>query len=1004
MESNEISSHLAQHFSLQGTLSPLAGELDLNYKLDTDQGDRFIVKVSRDPETIASIPFQEALLLHLKNSDFKGKIPAIIPNLKGSYKSAIDMNGVVCVLRVFQWMDGRLWAKTNPVLSDLRHGLGNHLGQITQNLQGFTHPFAHRNFEWDLSQCLWVTEHLHLFNASELALINPFINAFKTHQKAYNTLPKSVIHNDANDHNIIVSHALIHPQIIGLIDYGDACYSQTINDLAIACTYGIMDTENPLAACLPIIKGYHESNPLSEQELLHLFHLIGMRLVVSLTKAAMNKKEHPENKYLFISEKPAWKLLEKWSGVNAKLAYYAFRKACNYKAHPNLTKFEAWVKKQSISLSHLFPDQKKQDAIHLDLSVSSLWIENEAAFNDLTYFQYKIERLQEAHPNKIIAGGYLEPRPLYTSEDYDIASDQGPISRCVHLGVDFWLPSKTPVHALLDGTVVMALDRKGEKEYGGFVILEHCLGNDSFYTLYGHLDPASIAAHKVGDALKKDALIGKLGSKENNGNWAPHLHFQILLDLLDYKEDFPGVQTYQSQELWADLCPDPNQMFQLKSLKPQIKGALKDLLDYRKKHLGKSLSLQYREPIHIVRGHGAYLIDQNGQKYLDTVNNVAHVGHEHPRVVKAGQQQMAVLNTNTRYLHSNLNKAAKALIDTLPKGLEVVHFVNSGSEANELALRMAYTLTGSKEVIASEHGYHGNTNTTIGVSSYKFNGKGGQGQPENTHLIPMPDAFRGNYRGENTGSLYAQEVQKAIASIHEQGKTLGGFIIEPIISCGGQVPLPKDFLPLAYQAVRAAGGLCISDEVQTGCGRMGTHFWGFELYGVIPDIVTIGKPLGNGHPVAAVVCTQEVAQKFANGMEFFNTFGGNPVSCAIASETLSVIKEEKLQENAKQVGRYLIQALKDLQKDFPIIKDVRGHGLFVGIELLSDQQTPLAAEAKYLANRMKDLGILMSTDGPDHNVLKIKPPMVFSFEQAKRLLYSLRKVLKEDFLNVLKTS
>ena len=364
---------------------------------------------------------------------------------------------------------------------------------------------------------------------------------------------------------------------------------------------------------------------------------------------------------------------------------------------------------------------------------------------------------------------------------------------------------------------------------------------------------------------------------------------------------------------------------------------------------------------------------------------------------------MAVLNTNTRYLHSNLNKAAKALIDTLPKGLEVVHFVNSGSEANELALRMAYTLTGSKEVIASEHGYHGNTNTTIGVSSYKFNGKGGQGQPENTHLIPMPDAFRGSYRGENTGSLYAQEVQKTIASIHKQDKTLGGFIIEPIISCGGQVPLPKDFLPLAYQAVRAAGGLCISDEVQTGCGRMGTHFWGFELYGVVPDIVTIGKPLGNGHPVAAVVCTQEVAQKFANGMEFFNTFGGNPVSCAIASETLSVIKEEKLQENAKQVGRYLIQALKDLQKDFPIIKDVRGNGLFVGIELLSDQQTPLAAEAEYLANRMKDLGILMSTDGPDHNVLKIKPPMVFSFEQANRLLQSLRKILKEDFLSVPKT-
>jgi len=1003
MESNEILSLLAEHYKLKGSLIPLAGELDLNYKLTIDNETAFIVKISRDPETIASIAFQEALLCHLKEKEIEGEVPQLIQNLSGTYQKEVFLNGKKAILRVLQWVEGRLWSQTNPILSDLRYGLGNHLGNIAQNLQDFKHPFAQRSFEWNLSECLWVEQHLGLFTATELELVTPFITAFKTHQETYKQLPKSVIHNDANDHNIIVSHSLIHPQIIGLIDYGDACYSQIINDLAIACTYGIMDTENPLAACLPIVKGYHESHPLSEQELLHLYHLIGMRLVVSLTKAAMNKKEYPENKYLLISEKPAWELLEKWREISDKLAYYAFRKACNYKAHPNLAKFEAWVKKQSFSLSHLFPDQKKQDAIHLDLSVNSLWIENEAAFNDLTYFQYKIERLQEAHPHKIIAGGYLEPRPLYTSEDYYIPSNQGPISRCVHLGVDFWLPSKTPVHALLDGTVVMALDRKGEKEYGGFVILEHSFGNDSFFTLYGHLDPASIAAHKVGDALKKGTLVGLLGSIENNGNWAPHLHFQILLDLMDYTDNFPGVQTYQSQELWADLCPDPNLMFQLKSLKPQIKSTQTDLLNYRKKHLGKSLSLQYQKPLHIVRGHGAYLIDQNGQKYLDTVNNVAHVGHEHPRVVKAGQQQMAVLNTNTRYLHTYLNKAAKALIDTLPKGLELVHFVNSGSEANELALRMAYTLTGSKEVIASEHGYHGNTNATIGVSSYKFNGKGGQGKPKNTHLIPMPDAFRGTYRGENTGSLYAQEVNKAIASIHRQDKTLGGFIIEPIISCGGQVPLPKDFLALAYQAVRAAGGLCISDEVQTGCGRMGTHFWGFELYGVVTDIVTIGKPLGNGHPVAAVVCTQEVAQKFANGMEFFNTFGGNPVSCAIASETLSVIKEEKLQENAKQVGRYLIQALKALQKDFPIIKDVRGHGLFVGIELLSDQQTPLAKEAEYLANRMKDLGILMSTDGPDHNVLKIKPPMVFSFEQANRLLQSLRKILKEDFLSVPKT-
>ena len=1003
MESNEILSLLAEHYKLKGSLIPLAGELDLNYKLTIDNETAFIVKISRDPETISSIAFQEALLRHLKEKEIEGEVPQLIPNLSGTYQKEVFLNGKKAILRVLQWVEGRLWSQTNPILSDLRYGLGNHLGNIAQNLQDFKHPFAQRSFEWNLSECLWVEQHLGLFTATELELVTPFITAFKTHQKTYNQLPKSIIHNDANDHNIVVSQALIQPKIIGIIDYGDACYSQTINDLAVACTYGIMDTEDPLAASLPIVKGYHQANELSETAISHLYHLIGMRLVISLTKAAINKKSHPENKYLLVSEKPAWALLHKWWEINSKRAYYSFRKACGFKAHPNLAKFEQWGKANTFSLKTLFPSQKKQDTLHLDLSVSSLWIENEAAFNDLTYFQYKIERLQEANPHKIIAGGYLEPRPLYTSEDYDIQSNEGPISRCVHLGVDFWLPSKTPVHALLDGRVVMALDRKGEKEYGGFVVLEHQIDAMHFYTLYGHLDPESIAAHKVGDALKKDSLIGLLGNKENNGNWAPHLHFQILLDLLDYTEDFPGVQTYQEQDLWADLCPDPNLLFKSEELKPKLKPTTEDIMPFRKKHLGKSLSIQYQEPLQVVRGHGAYLIDQNGQKYLDTVNNVAHVGHEHPSVVKAGQQQMAVLNTNTRYLHPNLNKAAKAIIDTLPKGLEVVHFVNSGSEANELALRMAYTVTGGKEVIASEHGYHGNTNGTIGVSSYKFNGKGGQGKPKDTHLIPMPDAFRGKYRGENTGSLYAQEVHKTIASIQEQQKTLAGFIIEPIISCGGQVPLPNNFLALAYKAVRAAGGLCISDEVQTGCGRMGTHFWGFELYGVSPDIVTIGKPLGNGHPVAAVVCTQEVAQKFANGMEFFNTFGGNPVSCAIASETLNVVKKEKLQENANQVGSYLIQALKALQKDFPILKDVRGHGLFIGIELLSDQQNPLALETSYLANRMKDLGILMSTDGPDHNVLKIKPPMVFSFSQADRLLHGLRRVLKEDFLSVPKT-
>jgi 4-aminobutyrate aminotransferase-like enzyme len=275
----------------------------------------------------------------------------------------------------------------------------------------------------------------------------------------------------------------------------------------------------------------------------------------------------------------------------------------------------------------------------------------------------------------------------------------------------------------------------------------------------------------------------------------------------------------------------------------------------------------------------------------------------------------------------------------------------------------------------------------IDISSYKFDGKGGKGAPEHTHIFPLPDAFRGKYRGENTADDYSKEVKKQIEIIQNKGRKVGGFIIEPIISCGGQIELPEGFLKKAYQLVRGAGGICISDEVQTGCGRMGKTFWGFQLHSVVPDIITIGKPLGNGHPIAAVACTQEVANRFANGMEYFNTFGGNPVSCAIGAEVIRVVKREKLQENALQVGEFLKSELKKLSKVLPVIGDVRGQGLFLGIELVDKNLNPLESQTSYLANRMKDHGILMSTDGPDHNVLKIKPPIIFSKKNAEELIY-----------------
>jgi 4-aminobutyrate aminotransferase-like enzyme/Ser/Thr protein kinase RdoA (MazF antagonist) len=998
---NKLLSFIEEQYQIQASLYPLAGEVDLNFKMVTEQGEAFVVKVYAPDRDLEFLNFQERLLTHLESKELNFDVPQVIKTHTGeSTSNFIDENQQQRSVRILSWISGRLWNHVNPHTAALRYELGTLCGTLSTALLDFDHPFAHREFEWDIATGLWVKEYLELFDTAEQNLIQVFISQFEEVQTEYNQLHKSTVHNDANDFNILVSEDFFNPKLEGLIDFGDAIYTQTINDLAICCSYAIMGFEDPLEASLAIVEGYHKFFPLEEEALQYLYVCIAIRLLISVTKSRINKLEAADNPYLQISDKAAWELLKKWKHVDPEFAHYRFRGACGMTPHPQSDFFVNWTSNQNSSLGSLFPTINKERVVPLDLSISSQWLGQSSDFNNLDWFNYQLAELQKVQPNKIIAGGYLEARPLYTADTYDKTGNNGRESRCMHLGIDFWIPALTPVHAIYDAKVVVSVNDAGDKKYGGLVILSHQEGGFIFYTLYGHLSAASVKQLKIGAQLSQGDKIGEVGNPNENGNWSPHLHFQIMLSLLSYKNDFPGVAYFNEKHTWQSICPNPNLLFKLKELASSAEDNSKQLLKARKQNLGRGMSLQYEEPLYIVRGSGVNLIDNWGRKYLDTVNNVAHVGHEHPRVVKAGQKQMALLNTNSRYLHDNITALADKLKETLPPALNVFHFVNSGSEANELALRMVKTYTGSNEMLVSEVGYHGNTNGCVDISSYKFDGKGGVGAPDNVHVFPMPDSFRGKYRGMDTALKYAEEVELLINQLTAAQKKLGGFIIEPLLSCGGQIELPEGFLKKAYSLVRKAGGLCISDEVQTGCGRMGKTFWGFQLHHVIPDIITIGKPLGNGHPVAAVVCTEEVANKFANGMEFFNTFGGNPVSCAIAAEVLQVVEDECLQLNALEVGEYLKTELKKLSKSFPIMGSIRGQGLFLGIELVSAMKHPLEVQAKYLVNRMKYNGILMSTDGPDNNVIKIKPPLVFSKEDANFLIEVLTSVLGEDWMKI----
>jgi 4-aminobutyrate aminotransferase-like enzyme len=377
-----------------------------------------------------------------------------------------------------------------------------------------------------------------------------------------------------------------------------------------------------------------------------------------------------------------------------------------------------------------------------------------------------------------------------------------------------------------------------------------------------------------------------------------------------------------------------------------------------------------------------YLYDAAGREYLDAYNNVPHAGHSHPRVVGAAAEQMLVLNTNTRYLHDKLAMFAERVIATLPPPLGVCYFVNSGSEANELALRLARAHTRRRNLIVLDAAYHGNTTTLIDISPYKFNGPGGEGAPPWVHVLPLPDTYRGKYRRDDprAGEKYAELARYA--------PNPGAFIAESAPSVGGQIVLPDRYLASVYAIVRGAGGVCIADEVQTAYGRTGTHFYAFEAQGVVPDIVVLGKPIGNGYPLGAVVTTPEIAASFDNGMEFFSTFGGSTVACAVGLAVLDVVQEERLQDHAHAVGAVLLQRLRAAIGEHPLVGDIRGSGLFLGVELEKDRETlePAAAEASEIANRMRDRGVLLGTDGPLHNVLNSRPPRPSTSDDAALLV------------------
>ncbi|MEQ8762668.1 MAG: aminotransferase class III-fold pyridoxal phosphate-dependent enzyme [Planctomycetota bacterium] len=973
----------------------LPGERDDNFVLLEPGGAKCVLKIAPRDDDPAELELQHAALEHLAEH-----APHLaVPKCLAGPVTLQDPLAKGRRARLTGWLEGRPLGMVQPHGKALLASLGRMLGELDVALEGFAHPAQNRVLKWDLACGLAViAERVGDVEAARREGVENWL----THSRDrlvpfFERARRGVVHNDANDYNVLVGRD--GERVSGLIDFGDLLETARISELAIALAYAMLGKPEPLLAGREVVRGYHSASPVEEDEADHLIDLVRLRLLVSVCNSARERRRHPDNEYLAISEAPAWALLDRLRDVPDAWSTAVFREACGYEPIARSSRIREWLR-STAPASVVGEDLPAQPSVWIDLSVGSADLAALSDDRDLEAWSEMIRRRLQETGARIAFGRYDEPRLAYATDAFRQPGFEIDELRTVHIGIDVFVPAGTDVCSPLSGKVHSFQVNEAPRDYGPTILLEHTTdGGDPFWTLYGHLSASSLEGLSVGQVIEAGQRIAHIGDASENGGWPPHLHFQVMTDLLGKSGDFPGVGTASTRDVWRSVCPDPSALLGIGD--PLEKASdVAGLEQRRGSVLGPSLSLSYREPLHIVKGRGAWLFDVTGQPFLDTVNNVCHVGHCHRRVVAAGQRQMAVLNTNTRYLHETILRYGEKLLAKLPDPLEVVFFVCSGSEANELALRLAEAKTGARDVIVLEGGYHGNTGRLVELSHYKYSGAGGRGAGEGVHALPMPDPYRGRIRegDPEIAAKYAAFAGEVIDELLALGRRPSAFLGESILSCGGQIDPPEGYLEAVYRTVRGAGGVCIADEVQTGFGRVGTHFWAFERQRVVPDIVTMGKPIGNGHPLAAVATTREIAAAFASGMEYFNTYGGNPVSCAIGEAVLDVIDEEGLQRHALEVGRELEAGLRALQGRFEQIGDVRGAGLFLGFELVEDpsERTPNAALATRIANRMRELGILASTDGPEHDVIKIKPPLVFSREHAMTYCEVLEKILTEQ--------
>ncbi|WP_199253925.1 aminotransferase class III-fold pyridoxal phosphate-dependent enzyme [Mycolicibacterium mengxianglii] len=955
----------------------LGGEFDQNLRVTDPTGRHYLVKVSALPDAGPSTAdWHERILLHLQTTAPELPLPRLIPALGGHRYVIAPTSKGDRMFRVLSWLTGAPLAEQEHS-DELLGELGRVAGLVSNALASMPEPSTAITHDWDMRRARDVVDRSigAVDDPQQQADVSEVMRWFDTIEPLLADLPRGVAHQDLNDSNILATTDPDGRQrISGVLDIYDALYTARVAELAVATGYALVRKQDPMHVAQLVVAGFNAVAPLTDDELAAVFPLAAARLAMNAVtwtqRNANTRNDHGARRM-----QHTWPALAKVARIDPDYAEAALRVACGRPAHPDARRVAAAVATPAAPWS-----TAERSAVPVDTGTAS------DLFDVINWDQpaevgRAVDGLLGSRADGFGVIDHLRPNLLWAGQR-GVGADEPATTT---LGTRLLLREGDPVTCPLGGVI----------ETGDGLVLRHDVVDDdgplTFRTHWHGLRPTA-----SGPDVAAGAALGSAHGDAGDG-----LGTAVGVSVSLARRHRPGAGwpervTPGAAAVFAELSPDPAALLGLERASASTLRA-QNVLSIRRERLASSQRAYYRAPMNLQRGRGVWLYDEDGYGYLDSLNNVTHVGHADPRVAEASRRQMNKLNTNSRFLYEGISTYAQKLTDTLPDPLNVVFFVCTGSEANDLAVRIARQVTGRADIAIIDGAYHGNTGVVTGLSPNRYKGPGGAGAPPTTHEVMIPDRYRGpfGYDDPDAGSKYGAEAARLFDDMVSSGHPPAAFLAESLMGTAGNIVFPDGFLATAFAAARAAGALVISDEVQVGVGRMADTFWGFELGGVVPDIVTMGKPLGNGHPLAAVVTTREIADAFDTGMKYFNTFGGNPVSCAIGSAVLDIVLDDGLQQHAGEVGRYFADSLRQVQRRRPIIGDVRGQGLYLGVELVRDRDTkePAKAEAFEVTELMKAEGVIVFPNGVHDNVLKIKPPMIFQREHVDIYCEALDRVL-----------